>query len=148
MNCNKMDSIRVSHDIKKIQVNDNGDYIEINFSDQSFASRFFEMENQLNSAYDEVQNKCKEIESRSQGQDQYDFIKELTIITTELHESHKKKIDELFGEDTCRKVFGDILPDELMYIQFFELLAPIFSKFAAQKEQKINKYSAERMGNV
>ena len=57
-------------------------------------------------------------------------------------------IDKVFGEGTCRKVYGDILPSVEMHMQFFDALRPYFEEEAKRRQEKMNKYSARRMGDA
>ena len=60
----------------------------------------------------------------------------------------KRKVDALFGPDTCRKVFGNIVPGTDLLIQFFEALTPYFEEHARAQQEKLGKYSAERTGGA
>lgn len=60
----------------------------------------------------------------------------------------KAKIDILFGEGTCRKVYGDILPSVDMHIELLTQLLPYFEEYAKKRREKMSRYDAGRMGNV
>ena len=66
---------------------------------------------------------------------------------TELFTECCKKMDEVFGEGCCRKVFGNIIPDELPIMDFFEQMTPIMQRMAAERGEKLKtKYSRNRKG--
>ncbi len=55
----KMDSIRVDTGVKKIEVNDQGDTISLNFADQSFPARYFAMVDEFEAQQEVFQRKRK-----------------------------------------------------------------------------------------
>ena len=57
-------------------------------------------------------------------------------------------IDNLFGRDACKKVFGDIIPSAYLIADFFEQLTPIAKKYKdARQKQIAEKYSNHRKGS-
>ena len=58
------------------------------------------------------------------------------------------EVDALFGPDTCRKVFGDIVPGIELFDDFFTQLMPYFEEYGKERAAKLNKYNAARTGNV
>ena len=104
-----MAGIRVNTSIKKIEVNDNGDYITLNFSDQSFPQRFFAMMDLLQAKADEAKKRAEEIESAYPA-DSLERIRAGLSLEKEVYGVLVKEIDFLFGPDTWRMVFGDITP--------------------------------------
>ena len=50
-----MAGIRVSTSVKKIEVNDQGEFITLNFSDNSFPDRFFAMLDSIQQRAEDVQ---------------------------------------------------------------------------------------------
>ena len=48
----KIDSIRVDTGVKKIEVNDEGETISLNFADQSFPARYFAMVDEFQAQQD------------------------------------------------------------------------------------------------
>ena len=53
-----MAGIRVSTSVKKIEVNDNGDFIELNFSDNSLPDRFYTMLDNIQRRGDDVEGQA------------------------------------------------------------------------------------------
>ncbi len=142
-----MAGIRVNTGAKKIEVNDSGDYITLNFSDHSFPERFFSM-------LDKVQAMTAEAEPEEAAiREQYEagsleLMRALTALDVEIHKAISAEVDGLFGPGTCRKVFGDIVPGVELYDDFFSQLMPYFEEFGKEQKQRMSKYSAARTGNV
>lgn len=142
-----MAGIRVNTSIKKIEVNDNGDYITLNFSDQNFPQRFFAMMDLLQAKADEAKKRAEEIESAYPA-DSLERIRAGLSLEKEVYGVMVKEIDNLFGPDTCRKVFGDITPGIEMFEDFFNQLTPYFREYSQERAAKLGKYSPARTGNV
>lgn len=123
----------------KIEVNDDGEYISINLADQTFVKRFYDMFMNVKKKYDEAQEKNKAIADNDvNGQLEYKI---------EISKSIMQEIDKLFGKDTCRKVFGDIVPDMFAIKEFFAAITPIIQKCGNERNQMIaEKYNAKRRG--
>lgn len=139
-----MAGIRVNSGIKRIEVNDEGDYITLSLSDNAFLDRFF-------SLYENVQEMASESAAAGKEIGGSDDNKNLREVFRLYEEAGKKmcfEVDRLFGEGTCEKVFGSITPSIELYIDFFEQLTPYLHEFAQEKRQRLSKYSAERTGNV
>lgn len=124
-----MDSIRVSNLNKKIEVNDEGEYIVLPFSDQAFPKRFFDMVESLSSMQKEIEGKSTSIN------DEREFVE----FNSDLHQRAKEEIDKLFGADTCKKVFGDIVPGIDLIQDFLEQLMPFFEKFSKERQKELKK---------
>ena len=56
-------------------------------------------------------------------------------------------LDLLFGEGCCRKVFGNIVPDDLLIMDFLEQLTPVIEDLGRERNKKLSgKYSRGRKG--
>lgn len=134
-----MNKIRINTGVVKIEVNDQGEYIELPFGDQSFPNRVFNL-------LDNFQEKQKEIDENTKD---FDITTEDAVKKNlEIHEFFRDEIDKVFGADTCKKTFGNIVPSVDMIKQFFEAIEPYFIQYKNKEIAKMNKYSAERAGNV
>ena len=142
-----MAGIRVNTGAKKIEVNDDGDCIVLNFSDSSFVDRFFAMYDRIRKRADEAVPQAKEIDAQYQAGSE-DHIRAGAALYRNLHEDIAGEIDGFFGPDTCKKVFGDIVPGIEHYDDFFQQLMPYFKEFGEERAVRMSKYSAARMGNV
>lgn len=142
-----MSGIRVNNGAKKIEVNDNGDYIVLNFGDHSFPEKFFSLLDRVQDLAAEAEPREKEIRARCQ-EGSLELMRELTALDGEVHRKISSEVDALFGPGTCRKVFGDIVPGVELYDDFFTQLLPYFQQFGEERARRMSKYSAERTGNV
>lgn len=142
-----MAGIRVNTAVKKIEVNDNGDYITLNFSDNSFPDRFFSMLDNIQQRAEDVEAKSAEI-GEKYGGDKDGFSRAAAVLYREFHEGIMGEVDALFGENTCKKVFGDIVPGIELFEEFFTQLTPYFEEYANDRAARLSRYSANRTGNV
>lgn len=142
-----MPGIRVNNGAKKIEVNDNGDYITLDFGDNSFPDRFFALidnvEKRSADAIPEAQKIAEENEEGSEA-----FMRATAALWRKVHEEIMEEVDAFFGPGTCKKVFGDIVPGVELYDDFFQQLMPYFEEFSRERAAKLEKYSPARTGNV
>ena len=131
-----MDSkkIRINSGIV-IEVNDNGESITMNADDQMFIDKFMRLIEKL-----EVLTKQLEGMNEKGEREQLD-----TLVggTREIMED----MDRMFGENTCKKVFGDIVPSPYLIGEFFDQLIPIAETYMDERQKEIAKrYSRKRKG--
>lgn len=127
-----MDRILINNGTKRIEVNDQGEYIELPMGDQGFPTRFYDFVNKMIARYENIAQKATDLLSaEEQSKKMYEVALE-----------NMSDIDELFGECTCKKVFGDIVPDDYMIIDFFDQLRPYINKYGKERRNEIkNKYA-------
>lgn len=58
----KIDSIRVDTGVKKIEVNDEGETISLNFADQSFPARYFAMVDEFQAQQDVFRQEAEQLD--------------------------------------------------------------------------------------
>lgn len=142
-----MAGIRVSTGAKRIEVNDNGDYIVLDFSDNSFPDRFFAMvdrvQERANEAVPEAEKIDMQHEKGSEG-----YMRATAALWRKVHEDIMEEVDSFFGPGTCKKVFGNIVPGIELYDDFFNQLIPYFEQASKERAQRMSKYSAARTGNA
>lgn len=141
-----MGGFRVNTSAKRIEVNDAGEYIVLNFGDQSFPKRVFDMMDRINALAEQASVKEKEI--REKNTEEEARLRALAEFNEELHRHMMQEVDGAFGPETCRKVFGDIVPGIDLFEDFFNQLMPYFKEYAKERAAKMSKYSAGRTGNV
>lgn len=141
-----MAGIRVNSGAKRIEVNDSGDYIILNFSDSSFPDRFFTMLDHVQDQADEAEQRGKTLQEQY-PQNSMEGMRALSALYRELYEGIAAEVDALFGPDTCKKVFGEIVPDIELFDEFFTQLRPYIEEFGKERAQRLSKYSAARTGN-
>lgn len=139
-----MDKIRITRNIKRIEVNDNGEFITLDFDDLNLPYRYYGMLKRLEK--DRVKF-AQELQEKLRDKTGMDSAEELVNAERDLNIYFRDAVDEVFGEGTCRKVYGDILPSIDMHLQFFDAIRPYFEEEAQRRRQKMNKYSAKRSGS-
>ena len=121
--------------VKRIEVNDDGDCITIPVGDDSFLRGFYE-------ALDDIQKAAASV--KIDGDDI--LVAMDTVIDFDRQTS--EKVDGLFGEGTCRKVFGDgVLPGLEMILEFFAAVVPYLEEYRKDRAAALGKYSAARRGS-
>lgn len=114
-----MENFIIESSNKKIQVN--GVELNLLFDDNSFAEKMIS----LSEAIDNV------IETKD--------IKEINKLS--------KSVDDLFGVDTCKKVFGCSNPSALLLVEFLMYINKFIKEYKKKRVDKIfKKYGAERLG--
>ncbi len=146
-----MDSLRIENGIKKIEVNDDGEYIQFSVTDSSMFKAFADFLKWIES--EEASMQMQEI-----GKKANDIKNEDGELNTEAFDNVvsaydafiKKactKIDAIFGADACRKIFCGVTPDFYAITDFLEKITPFLDKYAKERHENINlKYSARRRG--
>lgn len=123
-----MAGIRVNSGNIKVEVNDNGDFIILR-KDMNFINKVNNFINGLDDVKAEYDNKVKDIDENDPGYEDK-VIDCIYCLHKELHDG----IDFLFGNDTCKKVFGegveDVIPTFDGVIDFFEQISPYITKLA------------------
>lgn len=152
------ESIKIDNGIRKIGVNDNGDYIELSVHDRDLQNRFANLLGWFDEQQKIVDSKGKEFTKKHGdgpiiSEDEEGEVKintsaiiDATSIETDFYKECCEKIDEVFGKDTCKKVFGDIIPDDVLITEFFEQIAPVLGKLAEERGEKIgNRYTRRQI---
>ncbi|MBQ8171769.1 MAG: hypothetical protein IJZ95_07275 [Oscillospiraceae bacterium] len=140
-----MHKIRIQRNIKRIEVNDNGEYIELDFDDLNLPYRYYNMIRSLEHDRAEF---MQELADKIKDKSDSEISEEMIEAERKLNIYFRDKIDEVFGEGTCRKCYGDILPSLDMHIQLFDALTPYFEEEAQRRRSKMNRYSARRTGDA
>ncbi len=140
-----MQCIRITRNIKRIEVNDQGECIVLDFDDLNLPYRYYNMLRKME------QDRIKfndELAKKLKGKTDEEATAELIKAERRLNIYFRDAVDEVFGEGTCRKVYGDILPSIEMHMQLFDELRPYFEEEAKRRREKMNKYSARRTGDA
>lgn len=140
-----MDKIRIQRNVKHIEVNDNGDTLDLDFDDLNLPYAFYGMIKQFEADRTKF---TKELAEKIKDKSDEETVDAFVEAERELNIYMRDAIDKVFGEGTCRKVYGDILPSVEMHMQFFDALRPYFEEEAKRRQAKMNKYSARRMGDA
>lgn len=129
--------IRINSGVKKIEVNDDGEFILLPVSDDGFVLNFYRLMEDIQKSGESISKDIAEITAVDQVE---------KIVAEE--EEIKRKVDSLFGESTCKKVFGDILPSMDLFVEFFGSLVPFLEEYKNERLEKMGKYNAERTGSA
>ena len=141
-----MGKLRVNKGLIRLEVNDDGEHIEFS-PDVLFMERF-------QNFYDELRVKEIEFMEREAQINQNKDLDENGIpinsrdrinLTKEFCEWSREKIDGLFGNETCRKVFGNVLMPELI-AEFLEQVVPYITKTRSSVVSKYSKQSKGKKG--
>lgn len=123
----------------EVQVNDQGDTIICNFGSQEFYAGFTDLVENL----EKIQHYVSEGEFKAKPERE-----QLQIMINKTRDI-MHNIDEVFGADTCKKVFGDITPNPFMIADFFDQIGPIAEKYANGRTKELyEKYNRGRKGNA
>lgn len=166
-------SLRVDSDIRKIDVNDNGDCIEVNMSDIKLMEKIETFVSKLGSVKDFALNIGKEIGDVtvdvSELEDESIPIEDRQLkadaVIKELRSGARQELldsivalkcdfDTVFGVRAADKVFGngsDITPNVAMYYNFLNKFIPVVSsivkansKSASMKSRTVPKRGGKR----
>lgn len=130
--------IRINSGVKRIEVNDDGEFILLPVSDDGFVMEFYRLMDYVKEAAEKIPlEEPEDITGRISTVDKI----------VEIEKETKGKVDGLFGEGTCRKVFGDILPSMDLFVEFFGSLIPFLEEYKADRMKKMGKYGAQRTGS-
>lgn len=139
-----MEKIRAVRNVKKIEVNDDGEFITLDFDDLNLPYRYYGMIKKFEKDRAKL---AKELAEKLKGKPSSVCAEELVEAERQLNIYFRDAVDEVFGKETCRKVYGDILPSLEMHLQFFDALRPYFEEETRRRQEKMNKYSAKRSGD-
>jgi tetrahydromethanopterin S-methyltransferase subunit G len=126
-----MERINFDNGNKKVQVNEDGDFIILPMGDNSFPKRLIEFSEKMELTYGELIEKEKELA----GSD----ITILSEMRAELYTRIGCYFDEIFGIGSCKKVFGNLAPAQYLMFDFLEQIQPLVGKFASERRATIEK---------
>lgn len=137
------ESIRIERHEKRVEVNDKGECIVFRVSDPSFISALLDLAGNFEEFHKQQSEKIKQIEESKDGEK--NTIQAAVNLNLELSQQMAGKINALFDEDACKKIFGSDTPSLVMLADFFEQIEPLVKKFAeeenAYSQQRVRKYS-------
>lgn len=155
-----MEQVKLSTGYKSIAIKDEDDervvtVLRINVADARTADRFAHIIDQLNSISARCDAEMKDwkdnhAEEQLTAGDTDDAIK-VALDINKIRVKYLKEItaalDELFGADTIRNIYGDIVPDETALFEFVEQVIPVMNDlFGRRFEQVKNRYNTRRKG--
>lgn len=141
-------------EIDEITLNKHGDKIQISADDASLFDRFANGYDKIVKMADEMPGKLEAAEKEFEGKEDSNIEKAVALsrVRVEFCEKAIAVIDNIFGEGTAKKSFRDgyeampdFLPDEDMFIMFFEKMTPIMEDIFNRKMERHEKASKARM---
>lgn len=144
--------IKSSRYIKKIKVNDNDDYIEINLNDSELLENYTNMVQEIsNYSKTEVLNEEKEANSDDIEEANSDDIEETINSIKKSLSIHKKiaeTVDKYIGEGTCVKVFGVKYPTADSVFEFLVKYQELLEKFTGEKLKSIESVKTNYLNKL
>ena len=132
--------------IKRIQVNEQGDYIELDLMDIELPLKVDNTRKELIRQNNIYRNRCKAIEKQYKDNQEL-LVTNLSKAQIDYSNKCREVLDKLLGENACKKIFGDTNRYG-MFDDYFEQLGEIFNKLEididAIKEKLINKYKRNK----
>lgn len=141
-------------EVDEITLNKHGDKIQISADDASLFDRFANGYDKIVKMADEMPGKLEAVEKEFEGKEDSDIEKAVAMsrVRVDFCEKSIGIIDEIFGEGTAKKSFRDgydtmpdFLPDEDLFIAFFEKMTPIMEDIFHRKMERQEKASKARM---
>ena len=141
-------------EIDEITLNKHGDSIQVSADDAGLFDRFASGYDKIVKMADEMPGKLEASEKEFEGREDSDIEKAVSLSRVRVGFCEKaiSVIDDIFGEGTAKKSFRDgydtipdFLPDEDMFIMFFEKMTPIIEDIFNRKMKRQEKASKARM---
>lgn len=136
--------IKSSSYIKKIKVNDNDEYIEINLNDSELLENYTNMVQEIsNYSKTEVSNENTEVNSDNIEETINSIKRSLSI-----HKKIAETVDKYIGEGTCVKVFGVKYPTADSVFEFLINYQDLLEKFTGEKLKSIESVKSNYLSKL
>lgn len=141
-------------EVDEITLNKHGDKIQISADNASLFDKFANGYDKIIKMADEMPGKLEAVEKEFEGKEDSDIPKAVSMsrVRVDFCEKAIGIIDEIFGDGTAKKSFRDgyetmpdFLPDEDLFIAFFEKMTPIMEDIFNRKMERQQKASKARM---
>lgn len=133
------DKISVNSGVKVIEVNDAGETISLPLGDQAFTNGLLELMQLFSVKAGEVAQACKNIDIVADASAKAEQLSTAASLNLKVCTEMKERVDALFGDEVCRKVFGDIVPSMTAFSDFFDQLAPFIEEYGREREAKLRQ---------
>lgn len=122
---------------KRIKVNEAGEYITLNFDDQSFVPRLLNLMQEVEQMAEDGAAKEAEIAAMPTKTEKEHFAQLAAKADYDLQVCRvlMAKIDAAFADAVCRKVFGNIVPSVALIGEFFAQLKGVIIKLGEEREK-------------
>lgn len=142
----------IGSEIDEIKLNEHGDILRISGDDAALFDKFANGYDKIVKMADEMPGKLEAVEKESADKDDIAKAVAMSMVRVDFCEKSIGIIDEIFGEGTAKKSFKDyydsipdFLPDEDLFIDFFEKFTPIMEDIFDRKLKRQEKASKARM---
>lgn len=141
-------------EVDEITLNKHGDKIQISADNASLFDKFANGYDKIMKMADKMPGKLEAAEKEFEGKEDSDIEKAVAMsrVRVDFCEKAIGIIDEIFGEGTAKKSFRDgyeampdFLPDEDLFIAFFEKMTHIMEDIFNSKMERQQKESKARM---
>lgn len=139
-------------EVDEISLNKHGDKIEISGDDAALFDKFAKGYDKIVKMSEEMPGKLEAVEKEFSEKDDISKAVAMSRVRVDFCEKAIGIIDDIFGEETAKKSFRDyydsipdFLPDEDLFIAFFEKLTPIMEDIFNRKLERQKKASKQRM---
>lgn len=131
----------------KIEVNDNGDFIEFNPDDKRFSIKINKFYRDLKAFMEEAEREISKFQALGKKATDEDILAALDY-DAELSKKLAQCVDEAFGAGTCDKVFGEgVVPSIDSVSEFCNAITPYINEAVLTRRKSVSgKYSASRNG--
>lgn len=127
--------------IYRLEVNDEGEYIEFDLADLTLPQRILEASDRLEKIDGEYQEKAKKIEEEEK--DNVEKVRKQIKLDAEYAKEMREIFDSFLGEGACQKIFGN-KERYGQYNRLMDALEPHFNKMNIDI-QKAKKRIIERL---
>lgn len=130
-----------------IDVNDNGDTISFSISDNKFLAAFSDFSQWFFDNQNEISKLDKEIKQTPEDKNGIEKFNLLLAAQEGLSKQVLAKLDELFGNDTSEKIFGDISPVFVCVVDVVYQLVEEIDRIMSEHNQHLSsRYNRNRKG--
>lgn len=140
--------IRANTGLKTIEVNDNGDTISLSIADNNFLAAFSDFTKWLFDSDEKIKKMAGEYnEAAEEDKNNLKAFDKLLAEQKDLSEQALSKLESLFGEGACKKIFGEISPNLECVIDIVVQIMKEIKRFSSERNQYIaGRYSRSRKG--
>lgn len=141
-----MEKIKINkEDVYKVEVNDNGDYIEFDLLDIELPMRIYNLSKELTKQAEFYNQKVESVEKEYKNDPTMLFITK-SKVDNDFCNKLRSEFDKVLGEGACQKIFGSTNRIG-MFDELFEQLVPVFEHIEEEskkiKDRLVRKYSAD-----
>lgn len=149
-----MEKLRINNGMKRIEVNDAGEYIEFSITDNGFFMKLAGLLQWLDGQQKEISGMLGQhggIFAEDGDSVDFDALSGALDTRDGILKEACRRIDDAFGAESCRKIFGGTTPDFWAISDFLDQISPLIEKFAKERNAEIDgmldrKYSKNRRG--